>query len=94
MIDEPLERCICTGLAGFIFEDRPAGGRRVAIGCATCGTQTASFPLNQIEDAILAWEAGEFADGAPISFGETTLTRPDWQRADRPSQFAPSKLRS
>lgn len=94
MTDEPLERCVCTGLAGFVFEDRPAGGRRVAIGCANCGTRTAGFPLDQIQEAILAWEAGEFADGMPTIYSETRATGPNRSSADRPRQFVPSKFGS
>jgi hypothetical protein len=69
MINEPLERCVCTGLAGFLFEDQAGGGRTVAIGCSTCGIRTESFPLNQAEDAVLAWEAGDFADESPAQSG-------------------------
>lgn len=94
MTDEPLERCICTGLAGFVFEDRPAGGRRVAIGCVNCGTRTNGFPLNQIEDAILAWDAGDFADNPSDACGETSVTQPGRHGLRQPRHFAPSKFGS
>jgi hypothetical protein len=83
MTNESLERCICTGLAGFMFEDRPGGGRRVAIGCPRCGTRTENFTLDRIEDAVLAWEAGEFA-ATPLPIATDV-----WAAQGRPTSAAP-----
>jgi len=84
MIAEPLDRCVCTGLAGFLFEDQSGGGRTIAIGCSTCGIRTESFPLDLAEDAVLAWEAGEFADLAlPVHGGDGRTRKKPCLRGDR-----------
>ncbi len=92
MTNEPLDRCVCNGVAGYLFEDRRAAARHVAIGCAHCGTRTEIFPADRIDDAIVAWETGEFAQGTPTIFGETAPARTNRPMAPR---FAvPRKLRT
>jgi hypothetical protein len=83
MIDEPLDRCVCTGLAGFLFEDQAGGSRTVAIGCSTCGIRTESFPLDRTEDAVLAWEAGDFADGPLAPLGGILVPQKEYAEPKR-----------
>ena len=91
MMDEPLDRCVCNALPGFLFDGHGAK-RRVAIGCPHCGTRTEPFPLDQAENAILAWEAGEFTGDAVPLPGLISVPR-QGKRPVPPHSLRPAKLR-
>jgi hypothetical protein len=93
MIDEPLDRCVCTGLAGFVFEGKTGESRTVAVGCSTCGIRTESFPFDLADDAVLAWEAGDFADDVPTVMGGNTRSQPGSVSPGRLRGLKPVDLR-